>query len=273
MKVMANAIPKSGTHLLMRLLVLLGFKQSSFFLGPHIVMGRYSAIKGLYMRPWSQKDSVPIGVGIFENLSLRWLTYRVGLVRNQSFFGAHSVYLPSIDELLRVNGVKTIAMIRDPRDIAVSYLHYVKANESHFLHESFVRLPNDDDRLMVTIRGGRLGEHMLEPLRDWFDPFLEWERHGNALVVRFEDLVGEKGGGNLASQRRTIERVCAHLNLVVDERKVASIQEELFGSSGTFRKGQIGSWRAAFSEAHRTAMRETFGDWLIEMGYEEGLEW
>lgn len=96
---------------------------------------------------------------------------------------------------------------------------------------------------------------------------------GGGLLVRFEDLVGERGGGSCAAQRKSIEQICSYLDLDVDKQKIASVQENLFGSSGTFRKGQIGSWRSEFSEEHKVAVKEVAGNLLIELGYEESLDW
>jgi hypothetical protein len=41
MRIVANFIPKSGTHLLDRLLVLLGFRMVEGGIGPRLVSGRF----------------------------------------------------------------------------------------------------------------------------------------------------------------------------------------------------------------------------------------
>jgi len=56
-------------------------------------------------------------------------------------------------------------------------------------------LPSDHERLLVSIRGGELGGRKLQSLDERYRQFLRWEREGGAAVVKFEDLVGTKGGG------------------------------------------------------------------------------
>ena len=52
-----------------------------------------------------------------------------------------------------------------------------------------------------------------------------------------------------------------------------TVEENIFGVSNTFRKGQIGGWREEFSEEHAQAARETAGPLLVELGYEADPEW
>jgi hypothetical protein len=52
-----------------------------------------------------------------------------------------------------------------------------------------------------------------------------------------------------------------------------TVEENIFGVSNTFRKGQIGGWREEFSEEHGRAAREIAGPLLVELGYEANPEW
>jgi hypothetical protein len=93
------------------------------------------------------------------------------------------------------------------------------------------------------------------------------------MMVKFEDLVGPKGGGSAEAQRRTVEQVARHVGLEPDERLMRTVEENIFGESKTFRKGQIGGWREEFSEEHARAAREIAGPLLVELGYEADHEW
>lgn len=94
-----------------------------------------------------------------------------------------------------------------------------------------------------------------------------WRLCSQALIVRFEDLVGEKGGGTREQQRHEIMRVVKFLNLEVSEDMLEEIQKSLFGMPGrTFRKGQAGGWRDVLDEAlldvyyrYDTGMTATWG--------------
>ena len=270
MRVVANSIPKSGTHLLDRLLVLLGFELVERGIRSHLVAGPLSPIRRLVR---GRGEKVIIGVVSPQLISRRWLRRRLTKIPDGCFVHAHCTYTPELASLLREEGMKTVCILRDPRDVAVSQMHHIKHRRQHFAHEAFVALPSDHERLMVSIRGGELGGHELLPLDERYRRFLGWEQDGGTVVVKFEDLVGLKGGGNAEVQRRAVERVAAHLGISVNERTMRLVEEQLFGVGPTFRKGQIGGWREEFSPEHEQAIKERAGSLLVELGYEAGLGW
>jgi hypothetical protein len=151
-------------------------------------------------------------------------------------------------------------------------MHYIKQKKKHPIHNAFMALPSDYERLLASIRGGLLGKRELLSLDERYRQFLGWQRDENSVLVKFEDLVGPRGRGSAEAQRRTVERVARHLGVWVDEETVPSI-EDLFGLGRTFRKGQIGGWRSEFSEEHARAARAVAGPLLVELGYEADPEW
>jgi hypothetical protein len=134
-------------------------------------------------------------------------------------------------------------------------------------------LPSDRERLLVSIRGGELGGRRLQSLAERYGRFLGWEREGGAVMVKFEDLVGHGGGGSEKAQRLAVERVARHMGVPADEGTLRRVEEHLFGVGRTFRKGQIGGWREAFSDEHERAVKGGLGSLLVELGYEAGSNW
>ena len=302
MRIVANSIPKSGTHLLDRLLVLLGFglvdlggarphllKSGDRFpmvsrrlkgilgfrkpedvmgIGPHLVEGGRFPPARRFLRGRGEK--VTVGVVSPRQISRRWLKRRLSMVPEDCFVTAHCVYTPELAGLFQEGGLKTVCILRDPRDVAVSQMHYLKQLKNHFAHEEYMALPSDRERLLVSIRGAELGGRKLQSLAERYGRFLRWERDGGAVMVKFEDLVGPKGGGSEEAQQLAVERVATHLGLPVNERVVGLVGENLFGSGRTFRKGQIGGWREEFEKEHERAVEEVAGPLLVEMGYEAG---
>jgi hypothetical protein len=301
MRVVANSIPKSGTHLLDRLLVLLGyglvdlggvrprpFENGDRFplanqrlkgilglrrpedvmgIGPHLVEGgRFPPVRRLLR---SRGKKVTVGVVSPRQISRRWLARRLSGVPEGCFVTAHCVYTPELADLFQEGGMKTVCILRDPRDVAVSQMHYLKQLKNHFAHEDYMALPSDRERLMVSIRGGELGGRRLQSLAGRYDRFLGWERDGGAVMVKFEDLVGVEGGGSAEAQRLAVGRVATHLGIPVDERKIGLVGESLFGVGRTFRRGQIGGWREEFTAEHERALAEgALGPLLAELGYD-----
>ena len=302
MRIVANSIPKSGTHLLDRLLVLLGFEmvdlggvrphlaksnyrfplvnkrlkgilglrgpEDVMGIGPHLVEGgRFRSARRLLR---GRGEKVTVGVVSPQPISRRWLTRRLSKVPDGGFVSAHCIYTPELADLFRQQGMRTVCILRDPRDVAVSQMHYIKQLENHFAHEGYLALPSDSERLMLAIRGGELGGRRLQSLDERYRQFLRWERDGGAAVAKFEDLVGTKGGGSAEAQRLAVERVAGHLGAEVDEATMRAVEEGLFGAGRTFRKGQIGGWREEFSAEHVRAVEEILGPLLVRLGYEAG---
>jgi hypothetical protein len=267
MRIVANSIPKSGTNLLARLLTLLGFEQTSEVgIRARLVAGPFSPARRLLRARRPQK--VTIGVVSPQRIDRRWLERHLSRVPDGCFVTAHCVYSPELASLFAEGRMRVVCILRDPRDVAVSQMHHIKRRKEHFAHEAFLKLPSDHERLLVSIRGGELGGRKLQSLDERYRQFLGWQDEDNAIVVRFEDLVGPRGGGSAEAQRRTVERVARHVGLEPDERMMRTVEENIFGVSKTFRKGQIGGWRSEFSEEHARASREVAGPLLVELGYE-----
>jgi hypothetical protein len=272
MRIVANSIPKSGTNLLGRLLTLLGFEQTSEMgIRSRLVAGPFSPVRKL-LRARS-KEKVTIGVTSPQRIDRRWLGRRLSRVDDGYFVTAHCVYSPELASLIAGEGMRVVCILRDPRDVAVSQMYHIKQRNEHFAHEAFLKLPSDHERLLVSIRGGELGGRRLQSLDERYRQFLGWQDAENAIMVKFEDLVGPRGGGSDEIQRRTVERVARHVGLEPDERLMSTVEENIFGVSSTFRKGQIGGWREEFSEEHARAAKETAGPLLVELGYEADPEW
>src|SRR5215207_765810 len=217
MRVVVNSVPKSGTHLLVRLLTLLGFQQTHFGgIRSHLVSGPFSPIKRLLRVRGSEK--VIIGVVSPQQIGRQWLSRRLSRIPDGCFIIAHCIYTLELAELLREEEMCVTCIMRDPRDVVVSQMHHIKQRTQHFAHEAFVALPSDRERLLFSIRGGELGGRTLQSLDERYRQFWEWERDPNAVMVKFEELVGPEGGGSTDAQRRAVERIAAHVGLRTDER-------------------------------------------------------
>jgi sulfotransferase 6B1 len=266
MRIVANSIPKSGTNLLARLLTLLGFEQTSEMgIRSRLVAGPFSPARKLLRSRSAEKVTIEIG--------RRWLERRLSRVPDGCFVTAHCVYSPELASLFAGERMRVVCILRDPRDVAVSQMHYIKQKKRHPIHEAFMALPSDHERLLHSIRGGELGGRRLQSLDERYRQFLGWQDDDNAIMVKFEDLVGPRGGGSAETQRRTVEQVARHVSLEPDERMMRTVEENIFGVSNTFRKGQIGGWRSEFSEEHQQAAREIAGPLLMKLGYEADPEW
>jgi len=92
-----------------------------------------------------------------------------------------------------------------------------------------------------------------------------WESADNFILLKFEDLVGPKGGGSLESQHQSIHKILTHLN--IQNKDVEWIADNAFGKSGTFRKGQLGKWKTEM-ELDEKKLFKPYDEFIGSLGYE-----
>jgi len=194
-----------------------------------------------------------------------------GIKRGQ-FWSAHLPSHPEVLSIVKEEGIKVLFMIRDPRDIAVSFVKYVTSIDlTHRAHEYFISLHDDDERLMAIIKGV---DNVVSPLSEALSKFEGWLEKDRALVVRFEDLVGEKGGGAQDTQRSCVAAIADHLDIAMTNESLDHICENIYSTKTlTFRKGRRGGWREMFKPRHVAAFKERAGDVLVKYGYDNDDDW
>lgn len=166
-----------------------------------------------------------------------------------------------------------ILIIRDPRDVMVSFMHHLINGNiwkgcPEFDYETFVSLSPD----------GQLRETLLFPgvclsPKSCFSLAVEWMKDPTVLVCRFEDLVGERGGGSAEKQKETLRKLAEHLGYYLTQEEIAAVSEQLYGGTWTYRKGQIGAWKEAFSEENKELFKQILGQAVIDLGYATDNNW
>lgn len=183
---------------------------------------------------------------------------------------AHMPYSEELDALLNEQGIPSLLMVRDPRDIILSHCKHVVRNKEHRLHDVYSSLPDLESRLQVTVRGEPKQE--IDPIRTRFEYFLGW-LDADSLLVRFEDLIGPRGGGAREAQVDALDDIYAHIGLEMSGENVRETAQELFyTASPTFRKGLIGQWKERMSPDVKKLIRQELGDVIREFGYERNVE-
>ena len=160
-----------------------------------------------------------------------------------------------------------IIHIRDLRDVCVAVTF---SRESQFDKTFGIDTPFADRLLYVIQHSEELGFHDIKANAEYA---VEWLNKPGVVVSRFEELIGEKGGGSSTAQLETINRIANAIHVKITKQIWEKIGEELFGDSKTFRKGIIGEWKEYFTEEHKTAFKKSMGTLLIQMGYESDNNW
>ncbi len=235
-KVLCVSIPKAGTHLLER---------------------------ALCLHPRLYRKLLPT---VSEENVDRWngVAALLAKIRPGQVVASHLRFRPGYPEIIASRDVRPIFLIRDPRDIVVSQVHYVSKRADHRLHAVFGALPDMRARMHLAIAGDT--ERGVVSIADRLHYFAGWL--DTALVVRFEDLVGPHGGGARDRQAAAIRSIYDFLGIDLDEQELTSIAQRLFSAeSPTFRSGAIGGWRRAFDPGLTALFNAIVGEGIEPYGY------
>ncbi len=227
--------------------------------GTHLIEKAYSVISSQYNY---SLELIKKSINPYQyNFPMQDLNKAINLKHNQ-FLGTHLHYTESYAQLFYRKKQKVLLNIRDPRDQVISNAYWRKKFPAEY--------PSDVAFSLNEI----ITDNIKNIDRLFFYPLLPWERYPFTLIIRFEDLVGEKGGGSYEKQLETIKKIAAHLNHPLTDTRAAEIADTLFGdTAGTFREGQIGSWKKHFSSEQKRLFKKKGGELLMKLGYEKDLNW
>lgn len=233
MKVFCNSIPKCGSYLLLRAVKKLKKLQD------------YGTIQ-------AKENKVAAIRKMPEN----------------SMLAGHQQNNPKIIRVLLNNSVTTLFIIRDPRDMIVSRYYFEKSNRIFNRYRQFQTMPKEKayNEIIKSVLGGTNGTKAKKfNVAKYIESFSQYLNNEAITVIRFEDLIGLKGGGSLAAQKATLLTIKKAINSDVD---IDTIANKVFSEkSETFRKGQINQWSYEFSETNKRLFNKTAGNLLGKLGY------
>jgi len=235
-----NSIPKCGTHLVERCIQIL----------EHVGAGY-----------WPGSTSLTP-----EHIEESLTKYRMLLV--------HLPYDQQYDTVLKQPHIKTFFIYRDPRDQIVSHAHWIYKVPHHHPYSCRFSL---DENIMTLITGEHYffdyNLHNVQGINQYYRLFIRWVYSPYACSIKFEDLVGSQGGGSDERQTQTIIKIIKYLGLQISDALVDHVKNNLFGNTGTFRKGQVGSWQKDFKSEHIQIFKREAQSLLLELGYETDDKW
>jgi Sulfotransferase domain len=250
--VLGNAMPKSGSHLIIQ--VLQGLPR----LGPFVNPGFPPVNRAEDNRKLPDE-------AVLANIR-RMRPGDIG-------YGYVSATQPFMDALTRSERA-TIFVYRDPRDMVVSHIFYAtQMHPGHWMRRYYTeKLHTMEERINAAIQGVEEPGSELTPVRRRYEGYLGWLEQPEVLSLRFEDLILDR--------RATLERLLEYLegrglSLKMPRSQAVTLLQAVIApkKSGTFRKGRPGNWREHFTEANKALFKEKAGDLLIRLGYEESSEW
>lgn len=250
--VLGNAMPKSGSHLIIQVL------QGLVEIGPFVNPGFPPVNRSEDNRKLSD-------AGVLANLQR--------LQRGDIAYGYVQARPPFIEALTQPDRA-TIFVYRDPRDVIVSHVFYAtELHPGHGMHEYYTtELDSIEERINAAIRGVDEPGAELSGIRSKYDAYLGWLETPQVLCLRFEALILER--------QQALGKILDYLATrgfmpsVPRDAAITALAEAIQPKkSGTFRKGQPGNWREHFTAENIAVFKQHSGDLLTRLGYEQNEEW
>jgi hypothetical protein len=174
-----------------------------------------------------------------------------------------------LSEWVETGSPPLILNYRDPRDAFISMINFLERRtkegygnfyEADIFSTILASKPSWPDKIDYALRDPSfLG-------RDQFEKALWLLHHPQVCKVRYEDLVGPRGGGSRQRQVDAVDRVLRHVGSDQDAEAVA---DRVYNpDSWSFYQGRTGGWRERFTERNLARFTEQFGDILQQYGYE-----
>lgn len=246
--IILNSIPKCGTHLASKCIELLTKKTC------YNVRWNHKVEPDRFF--YSGEDTEDLKSIFFKRSS-------------NEFVSCHSTYSTSLVDIIIKSGYKCIFIYRDPRAQVVSMARWkikFNANKGMNLSDSIMSLIGDSALYKV-------GWRNVENILGLYVSYMPWALNDKFLAIRFEDLVGPQGGGELKTQIQTVSAIANFIGVQCKKRRLESIAKGLFGGTSTFNEGLVDGWKEYFTDEHKKAFKKVAGQLLIDLGYEKNFNW
>lgn len=164
---------------------------------------------------------------------------------------------------------RAIYLVRDPRDVAVSYSRYLGVDL-----DAMIRLMADDR----AVSGGS-ADKVIEFVGSWSRHVRSWTADlDRLLVLRYEDLLEDPADGfgdvirflgTAPDARRLAEAIdfSAFERLRAQEQASGFVERPEAAGAAFFREGRAGRWRAILTPAQRRAIERAHGDEMRRFDY------
>lgn len=261
-RVIALSMPKAGTHLLGKLL---GTLPQMMFSGLHLDDNHI--FPDADVGDWSD-----------AKLNRQLLLRTVNACLSGQYMTGHFPYTNAVASTLASANIRCVLILRDPRDVVVSYCHYVSREPRHAHYRYFnTGLPTVEEKIMASIRGfskKQSGTRGLLSIGRLIEDYVPWVDDPQVTVCFFERLVGRSGGGDDQRQLAEVRKISMAVERPLNNGQLLQISQRVFTrKSRTFRKGQIGDWANSFTPQHKDVFKQVAGQQLIDLGYEKDLDW
>ena len=224
-------------------------------------------------------DELKINYENFFDISKNWINLQSLINLNNKIN-----YVKTHNAMCTVNNYKftdmhntlgAIYIVRDPRDVLISYSSYMEKN----IDETLKFMLNKETYEVGKFKGKIYNRTLIG---SWSDHYNSWKNYKSReiLVIKYEDMVN-----NTSSTFLNVLTYLKKINKIeIDQNKLDNAIEEtsfknlksLEMSEGFktnpsknvfFRKGVIGDWREKLNKEQIEKIERAFGAEMVELGY------
>jgi len=179
---------------------------------------------------------------------------------------------------------KRVLLVRDPRDVCLSWIRYIVSGQADGVDMNIRSLPDEAKthflelgihrQLEYVIRGHSSQSEVagVHPTLIYFplNPYEVAAKHARdpgTFICRFENLIGPQGGGSFSAQHREIKNLFTFLEVQISDEVIEQVIVDLFGETKTFSKGQAGQWKKDFNRKNIKLFHKRRSHLLAAFGY------
>lgn len=251
--VICNSVPKSGTYLILELVKAIGLHADT---GYHLYSEHINKI-----RP----------DGYIENKRDFSSIISVSAMEPGYTSAAHIEYCPLVEQLmLNNNRHKMLFIIRDPRDIIISWVDFVYGSTSYAKmrplnayqrRRGMECYPDDESRIEGTIKSIAKTEIL---------NFIGWINSPACFTIRFEDLYDELIHLDDNNETPTIDAIIKYLEVPVPPSRETLKSILGKGLTSTDRESKVGIYKTRMSRKNMGLLLDPeIQKIVLEYGYEE----
>lgn len=210
-------------------------------------------------------DGYLIGVDSPVNVCKKPIDKILGRLAEGEFLTGHLGYNDELLMSIARYGIEPIVITRDPRAVLDSFVHYVLNERRHPLRNEFRHL-SVKERYRAALYGRQFRDIELKSLNERCRAMEPWIASSYVYRVRFEDIIGIKGGGTDNTQQSVLLELAELLE--VHSNFIRYVANNLYGEgSVTFRRGSIDGWRQSIPENLQSELNHELRGILNSWGY------
>jgi len=208
-------------------------------------------------------------------LGLRFCHLPEGIIPNADFYLSSEAPFPS--ELIK-GSFRGLHLIRDPRDVVLSGMHYHLRSDEPWLH---VPKPELDgltyqEKLHASGSDERLYFEMREVGLETTKSMLDWNYNDERFFeARYEDLIQDRDVTLFGEVLNFLGFTGGALRNGINIFRKHSLANSDYSSSDDphVRSGRPRQWQLEYRRRHGNQFLQIMGDCLVRLGYEQDDKW